>query len=92
MSEHETVWIAVGGRSNSAQRSYHTDPNCSGLKSAKRVAEKPRVTLSARTKHCRLCSGDYRPHAAGDGRKMQKRLLESKPEDLGLSSLSEDSA
>ena len=84
MSEREMVFVArrTGGSMRSC---YHTDPDCERLSRARSVVEKPLNLLPDHLRHCEFCSGEFEHTGSSDPNAIRRTLLETDPEDLGLS-------
>lgn len=84
----QTVYVAR--RSGGGMRDrFHTDPDCERLSRARSVFEKPRDQLPADLRHCQFCSGEFEFSGSSDPRALKRTLLETDPEDVGLSPIEE---
>lgn len=85
----ETVYF-VSRRGGGSRGHIHTDEDCKKLQRAGDYTDKPREVIDD-DKICSVCSGEFEGpnHPDHDPSETRKRLLDTDPEELGLSPLGE---
>lgn len=89
----QIVQVGLSG-SGVNEKVYHTDPDCSALKSIDDPTKKSLDCLTDEWRECGYCSGEHDPTESGlpkgvNPSEKKNGLLETDPEELGLSPLGE---
>jgi len=88
----ELVQVGLSGSGDA--KVYHTESDCSALKNIDNPQDISLESLTNEWRECGYCSGDHDPTKSGPAKgvnpsKTKNGLLETDPEELGLSPLGE---
>jgi len=86
--------VQVGLSGSGDAKVYHTQADCSALKNIVDPQDVPAESLTDEWRECGYCSGEHDPTKSGlskgvNPRETKNGLLETDPEDLGLTPIGE---